>query len=83
MKSVIFAAAIANDATRLAALVSGEIDFVLDPDVQDAAILRAAHVARELGSFEALQANLKRDARFGKRELDQLSKRMGRQEVDA
>lgn len=56
---------------------------LVDPDVQDAAILRAAHVARELGSFEALQANLRRDARFGKRELDQLSKRMGRQGVNA
>jgi peptide/nickel transport system substrate-binding protein len=31
---------IANDATRLAALVSGEIDFVLDPAPRDIARLR-------------------------------------------
>jgi peptide/nickel transport system substrate-binding protein len=32
---------IANDATRLAALVSGEVDFVLDPAPRDVAKLRA------------------------------------------
>jgi peptide/nickel transport system substrate-binding protein len=32
---------IANDATRLAALISGEIDFVLDPAPRDIARLRS------------------------------------------
>ena len=32
---------IANDATRLAALVSGEVDFVLDPAPRDVARLRS------------------------------------------
>ena len=33
---------IASDATRIAALLSGEVDFVLDPPLQDLARLRAA-----------------------------------------
>ena len=33
---------IANDATRVAALLSGEVDFVLDPPIQDLNRLRAA-----------------------------------------
>jgi len=33
---------IASDATRVAALLSGEVDFVLDPPLQDLARLRAA-----------------------------------------
>ena len=37
---------IANDATRLAALVSGEVDFILDPVPRDVARLRQ-HAGRE------------------------------------
>ncbi len=47
---------------------------LVDPDVQDAALLRASTLAHALGSAQALQANLKRDARLGKRELDKLKK---------
>ncbi|HZF96887.1 MAG TPA: M48 family metalloprotease [Pseudoxanthomonas sp.] len=56
---------------------------LVDPDVQDAALARAATVAGELGSLEALQVNLKRDAGFGKRELDKLKKRLGPMQVEA
>ncbi|MEL1263237.1 hypothetical protein [Pseudoxanthomonas putridarboris] len=56
---------------------------LVDPDVQEAGLLRAANIARDLGSFEALQVNLKRDARFGRRELDRLKKRMGTMTVEA
>lgn len=48
---------------------------LIDPDMQDAALLRASMLAHALGSREALQINLKRDARLGKRELDKLKKR--------
>lgn len=56
---------------------------LVDPDVQDAALLRAAAIARELGSLDALHVNLKRDARFGKRELDKLNKRVASMKVEA
>ncbi|WP_394005060.1 M48 family metalloprotease [Luteimonas sp. WGS1318] len=56
---------------------------LVDADVQDAALLRAATIAHEMGSLDALQANLKRDARFGKRELDRLKKKLGMMQVDA
>lgn len=78
-----FGKAHADDSVRsmLNALM---LDLALvDPDVQEAAILRAANVAQDLGSFDALQANLKRDARFGKREFDRLIKRMDAKGVDA
>ena len=39
---------IAADATRIAALLSGEVDFVLDPPLQDLARLRAAQGIRVL-----------------------------------
>jgi peptide/nickel transport system substrate-binding protein len=39
---------IASDATRVAALLSGEVDFVLDPPLQDLARLRAAPGLRVL-----------------------------------
>ncbi len=39
---------IKSDATRMAALVSGEVDFVLDPPVQDVARLRANPAIRIL-----------------------------------
>lgn len=47
---------------------------LVDNDVQDAALLRASTLAHVLGSENALQLNLKRDARLGKRELDKLKK---------
>ena len=37
---------IRSDATRLAALVSGEVDFVLDPPFQDVARLKSRRRAR-------------------------------------
>lgn len=54
-----------------------------DADVQDAALLRAATIARTMGSLEALETNLKRDARFGKREIDKLKKKLGTMQVEA
>ena len=48
---------------------------LVDADTQDAALLRTYQVARELDSVEALQTNLKRDARLGRRELDKLKKK--------
>ncbi|CAG2144419.1 M48 family metalloprotease [Cupriavidus numazuensis] len=50
-----------------------------DPDQQDAALLRAGHVAQALGSLEAFQGNLRRDAGFGKRELDRYQRQLNRQ----
>jgi hypothetical protein len=56
---------------------------LIDPDAQDAALLRAASIAKALDSFDALQVNLKRDARFGKRDFDKLSKKMASMKVEA
>ncbi|MBP0630706.1 M48 family metalloprotease [Cupriavidus sp. AcVe19-1a] len=50
-----------------------------DPDQQDAALLRAGQMAQGLGSVEALQGNLRRDAGFGKRELDRYQRQLDRQ----
>ena len=56
------------------------LDLALaDPDQQDAALLRAGQLARELGSLEALQRNLRRDAGFGKRELDRFKRQLDRE----
>jgi len=64
------------DASVLNYLNALMLDLALaDPDTQDAALVRACVVARELGCDQALQANLKRDARLGKRELDKLKKK--------
>lgn len=72
------------DASVLGFLNALMLDIALiDPDIQDAALLRAAGIARDIGSYEALQANLKRDARFGKRELDKLDKRLPAMRVQA
>jgi len=49
---------------------------LLDPDGQDAALLRAGQLAQSLGSLDALMANLRRDAGFGKRELDRYKRRI-------
>ncbi|MGO4329969.1 M48 family metalloprotease [Cupriavidus sp. 2TAF22] len=51
---------------------------LVDPDIRDAALLHAARTARTLGTLEALQLNLKRDARFGKRDLDRLNKQLAK-----
>jgi hypothetical protein len=50
-----------------------------DDDVRDDALLRAARIAQEIGSMDALQVNLKRDARFGKRELDRLNRKLAKE----
>jgi hypothetical protein len=49
---------------------------LLDPDGQDAALLRAGQLAQSLGSLDALMLNLRRDAGFGKRELDRYKRRL-------
>jgi hypothetical protein len=67
---------VADDSVRnyLNALM---IDLALaDPDQQDAALLHAGRIAKKLGSFDALQVNLKRDAGFGKRELDRFKREL-------
>ncbi|MBP7914477.1 MAG: ABC transporter substrate-binding protein, partial [Vitreoscilla sp.] len=43
---------ISNDATRLAALISGEIDFVLDPAPRDVARLRSTEGVRVIDGME-------------------------------
>lgn len=49
---------------------------LVDPEIQEAALVRASLLARALGSQDSLQVNLKRDARLGKRELDRLKKKV-------
>ncbi|OZI30934.1 hydrolase [Bordetella genomosp. 10] len=74
-----FGAEAADDSVRgyLNALM---LDLALaDADQQDAALLRAGQVAQELGSFDALQVNLKRDAGFGKRELDRYKRQLAKE----
>lgn len=69
---------VADDSVRnyLNALM---MDLALaDPDQQEAALLRAGHVARALGSVEALHQNLRRDAGFGKRELDRYQRELAK-----
>ncbi|MES3023191.1 MAG: M48 family metalloprotease [Pseudomonadota bacterium] len=50
-----------------------------DPDQRDAALLRAGQLAQSLGSFEALERNLRRDAGFGKRELDRYKRQLAKE----
>lgn len=74
-----FAAQAADDGIRgyLNALM---MDLALaDPDQQDAALLRAGRVAQALGSLDALQRNLRRDAGFGKRELDRYNRQLAKE----
>jgi hypothetical protein len=53
------------------------LDLALaDPDQRDVALLRAGRVALALDSFEALQQNLRRDAGFGKREMDKYKRQL-------
>ncbi|MGC3963628.1 MAG: M48 family metalloprotease [Rhodocyclaceae bacterium] len=56
------------------------VDLALaDPDQQDVALVRAGQVAQTLGSFEALQQNLRRDAGFGKREMDKYKRQLAKE----
>lgn len=74
-----FDAEAADDSVRgyLNALM---IDLALaDPDQQEAALLRAGQVATALGSFDALQLNLRRDAGFGKRDLDRYTRQLAKE----
>lgn len=73
-----FTAKLADDSIRgyLNALM---IDLALaDPDQKEAALMRAGHVAQTLGSFDALEQNLRRDAGFGKRELDRYKRQLAK-----
>lgn len=56
------------------------LDLALaDPEQKDEALLRAGQVAQALGSFEALQVNLRRDAGFGKREMDRYKRQLAKE----
>lgn len=56
------------------------VDLVLaDPDQHDAALLRAGQAARMLGSFDAFEANLRRDAGMNKRELDRYKRQLDKE----
>ncbi|CAB3638946.1 hypothetical protein LMG24238_00101 [Paraburkholderia sediminicola] len=71
-----FAGDVADESIRdyLNALM---MDLALaDPDQQDAALLRAGHVARALGSLDALQTNLRRDAGFSKCDLERFCRQV-------
>ena len=73
-----FAAGVVDDGVRryLNALM---LDLALaDPEKQDAAIARAGNVAQALGSLEDLLVNLRRDAGFGKRELDKFKRQLAK-----
>ncbi|MGT2490940.1 hypothetical protein ACU4GD_11450 [Cupriavidus basilensis] len=50
-----------------------------DPDQQEAALLRAGRVAQALGSLDALHGNLRRDAGFGKREMDRYNRQLAKE----
>ncbi|HSD37440.1 MAG TPA: M48 family metalloprotease [Rhodocyclaceae bacterium] len=50
-----------------------------DPDQHEVALLRAGQVAQTLGSLDALQQNLKRDAGFGKREVDRYKRQLAKE----
>lgn len=56
------------------------LDLALaDPDQQDAALLRAGQAARLLGSFDAFEASLRRDAGMNKRELDRYKRQLDKE----
>lgn len=74
-----FAAEVAGDDVR-AYLNALMMDLALaDPDQQEAALLRAGRVAQALGSLDALQGNLRRDAGFGKREMDRYNRQLAKE----
>jgi len=50
-----------------------------DPDQRDAALLRAGQLAKTLGSLESLHKNLRRDAGFGKREMDKYKRQLAKE----
>ncbi|WP_229458848.1 hypothetical protein [Massilia glaciei] len=50
-----------------------------DPDQRDADLLRAGQLAQALASFEAFELNLRRDAGFGKRELDRYKRQLAKE----
>lgn len=56
------------------------IDLALaDPDLQDAALLRAGQAARLLGLRDQFEANLRRDAGMNKRELDRVKRQLDKE----
>lgn len=56
------------------------LDLALaDPDQQHAALLRAGRIATVLGSVDDLGVNLRRDAGFGKRELDRFKRELAKE----
>jgi hypothetical protein len=56
------------------------LDIALaDADQRDNALLRAGQVARQLGSLDGLLRNLRRDAGFGKRELDRYERQLAKE----
>jgi hypothetical protein len=56
------------------------LDLALsDADQRDQALLRAGQVAQQMGSLEGLRRNLKRDAGFGKRELDRFNRQLAKE----
>ena len=52
---------------------------LVDIDQQDTALIRAGIVASQLGSLDGLQHNLRRDAGFGKRELDRFKRQLAKE----
>lgn len=74
-----FGPAVARDCVR-AYLNALMLDLALaDADGQDAALLRAGQLAQALGSVDALLHNLRRDAAFGKREIDRYKRRLAKE----
>jgi hypothetical protein len=74
-----FGPAVADDSVR-AYLNALMLDLALaDADRKDAALLRAGRLARELGSLDDLLAKLRRDAGFGKRELDRYNRQLNKE----
>lgn len=56
------------------------LDLALaDADQREQALLRAGEVAQQLGSLEGLRRNLRRDAGFGKRELDRYNRQLAKE----
>ncbi|SFG73592.1 Zn-dependent protease with chaperone function [Duganella sp. CF458] len=56
------------------------LDLALaDAGQRDQALLRAGEVAQQLGSLEGLRRNLRRDAGFGKRELDRYNRQLAKE----
>jgi hypothetical protein len=74
-----FAAAAADDSVRIY-LNALMLDLALaDPGQRDEALLRAGALAQALGSFDALLADLRRHAGFGKRELDRFKRQLAKE----